>query len=56
MWLKQKLGKISGSNVHKLMGKAKKEGELCAAAKTYCNELACDIVYGEPEEDTAGKR
>ena len=50
-WHRQKLGKISGSNIHKLMGNAKKEGALCAAALTYCNELACDIIIGEPKED-----
>ena len=56
MWLRQKLGKISGSNVHKLMGNAKKKGELSAATKTYCDELVCDIVYGEPEEETFTSR
>lgn len=50
-WHRQKLGKISGSNIHKLMGKAQKAGALCAAALTYCNELACDIIIGEPQEE-----
>jgi hypothetical protein len=50
-WHKQKNGKIGSSNIHKLMGNAKKEGALCAAALTYCNELACDIIIGEPKED-----
>lgn len=56
MWLREKLGKISGSNIHKLMGNAKKKGELSATAKTYCDELVCDIVYGEPEEETFTSR
>lgn len=52
MWFRQKLGKISGSHIHRLMSNARKKGELSAIAKTYCNELVCDIIYGEPEEDT----
>ena len=55
-WHQQKLGKISGSNIHKLMGNAKKEGALCAAALTYCNELACDIIIGEPQEESFTSR
>jgi len=50
-WHQQRLGKISGSNIHKLMSNAKKKGELSAGAITYCNELAADIVAGHPQEE-----
>ena len=54
MWHKQRLGKITGSNINKLM--TGKPGILSTGALTYCEELACDIVYGEPEEDTFSSR
>ena len=50
-WHQQRLGKITGSLVHKLMSNGKKKGELSAGAITYCNELAADIVAGHPQEE-----
>jgi len=51
-WLQEKLGIISASNFSRLMTNGK-GGGLSVGALTYCDELACDIVYGRPEEDTA---
>ncbi len=42
-WFEERLGKFTSSNIHKLMGK-KGLGET---GKTYCFELATDIVSGK---------
>lgn len=48
-WHIERLGKITGSQVHRLMTGS--DNELSSGALTYCEELARDRVIGAPEDD-----
>lgn len=47
-WYKQRLGKFTASEIHKLMG----QKGLGKTGQSYCFEKACEIVYGIDEEDS----
>lgn len=51
-WKAQKLGKISASEIHKLLKSGKKKDEYFGAgAISYINEKIAEIITGEPVKD-----
>lgn len=50
-WLYERIGMITGSNIHRLMTNGKVKGELSAGAITYCNELVDDMIAQHPREE-----
>ena len=51
-WLYERIGMITGSNIHKLMAKGRGD-DLSAGAKTYCNDLIDDMIAQHPREQVS---
>ncbi len=54
-WQQERLGKITASEIHKLMKPGKKKGELFGAtALSYIDEKISEIITGQPAKDLTG--